>query len=964
MRGNTVEIKLRIAREQLGADAEASARKIKSSFKDIGIDVDIDTSRARDELGALERQGNSLMQGIAQGIGQRLLDFAIDGLQRLGSAAIDSLGKAAEAANSHARAMRVVDQQVALAGDTAQITASELDEMGIALGEATLSNRDQVIGMGRSLLAFENISRRAFRAAPELALDISEVSGNAEQNIRLLGRALDDPVKNLGRLSRAVGGLDAENERLIKGLAEQGRLFEAQDALVATLEKRYDGLARAAAQGLVGAYDTLQERIGRAQVAIGRAIDPALAGGVNLLSDALVTAGTQSKNLDLLAAASAELKTTLEGNPELAEALGQALAEVADVALGQVAAGLRSLTEFLRENPQLIAEMASGMADFLTQVIDAVAGLIKLASLIGGVVSRIEGFANNLPPQLRNLAQVPFAGPGVFFAGDVGKRLANFGAQPERDSGGGGAAKAIEQAAKTEEKAVQELARQRSRAADEQEKTSQKIAQQRVKSAEEIAQAQAKAQADASREALKTFEGENRKTEAALNRSLDGQILAIRRRGALELQSEEQIQQQIQQARFRSSEQLIAQKQTELAKLQQLQQQRLVSTQDAADKELRLAEQIDRLRIEQERKRLELQRQRGQELVQQQFSPLQNQLEQQSGALGGRASGLSGQLTQLQALVGVQQAQQRLEQARLDTQLQQAEAAGRSQQAERLRSEQIELQIEHEQERLAAQSAQLTVETQIAKIESQRQLVAAQLAESQTAQTLAEAQLAGESQRQLEQLQTQLDLRRQDIDLAQQNVKIQETVSRAKQAELAIERQISDEGTKQLRTKQQAEAKSNRSSARSQEDRRVISERVELTNSKTQADFRLSNAAFNDAARRGGDRGLNLLAVGLQRGLQDNISFLRRLNLNGFEEVSGLLQQLQGLQSFQVSALVPRLQTARGGEQEKLLAEIRDTIGESLRSPRSVTIQDSNAVGNLGEILSTLKQQSVRRARL
>jgi phage-related protein len=71
--------------------------------------------------------------------------------------------------------------------------------------------------------------------------------GEAESNAVQLGKALNDPIKGITALTRSGITFTAQEKKLIKTLVESGKTLEAQDMILAAIEKQVGGTAEATA---------------------------------------------------------------------------------------------------------------------------------------------------------------------------------------------------------------------------------------------------------------------------------------------------------------------------------------------------------------------------------------------------------------------------------------------------------------------------------------------------------------------------------------------------------------------------------------------------------------------------------------------------------------------------------------------------------------------------------------------
>lgn len=161
------------------------------------------------------------------------------------------------------RAERQLAASVQRRGQAFNRSADELIEHAQALQRVTTTGDEEIMELQNQLLSFRNISGEAFDRTTEVILDFAEVTGrDASGAVRTLAVALNNPAEGLSRLRQAGIDLDAEQRENIQTMAEQGRMSEAQAALLHELESSYGGAARAARDSFGGALEGVKNAFG------------------------------------------------------------------------------------------------------------------------------------------------------------------------------------------------------------------------------------------------------------------------------------------------------------------------------------------------------------------------------------------------------------------------------------------------------------------------------------------------------------------------------------------------------------------------------------------------------------------------------------------------------------------------------------------------------------------------------
>ena len=188
------------------------------------------------------------------GISKKLTDVGKNLSMKLSAPLMALGGVAVMAADGALKASAKVQQAIKSTAGAAKLSFEQLNAEADKLEGLTLFDGDDILnGATTQLLTFTNIAGENFKRTQSVALDLATVlQGDLKSASIQLGKALNDPVKNLSALSRSGIQFSKEQTAVIKQLAETGRLAEAQVIILGELERQYGGQAEAAAK--VGAY--------------------------------------------------------------------------------------------------------------------------------------------------------------------------------------------------------------------------------------------------------------------------------------------------------------------------------------------------------------------------------------------------------------------------------------------------------------------------------------------------------------------------------------------------------------------------------------------------------------------------------------------------------------------------------------------------------------------------------------
>lgn len=159
-------------------------------------------------------------------------------------------------------------------GAATNATVKRMDKYAQQVSLATAVDDEQIKAVQKKLLVFaalrESVDEMggAFDRATSAAIDLAAGGfGDMESNAIKLGRMLQDPVRSLDALNRA-GITFTETEKTKIGLlVESGKLLEAQDMILDSIENRVQGLAAESAtpwEKMVVALGQVGDSIGEA----------------------------------------------------------------------------------------------------------------------------------------------------------------------------------------------------------------------------------------------------------------------------------------------------------------------------------------------------------------------------------------------------------------------------------------------------------------------------------------------------------------------------------------------------------------------------------------------------------------------------------------------------------------------------------------------------------------------------
>ncbi|MFU8764913.1 MAG: phage tail length tape measure family protein, partial [Haliea sp.] len=255
---------------------------------------------------------------------------------------------------------RTLEQSIKTTGRESEITADQIREMSRELALGTLASTEEVEKGAAALMTFRNVGTDSMQQVLELSQDLAQSGfGSLESNAKQLGKALEDPAQGMSQLSRAGITFTKEQQKVIKSLQETGREAEAQAMILATVSEQVGGVGRAAAEGLEGTLDTLQQRWTELKEAQGDAIQPALTAFYEQLTEVLVWV---TENLDSIhaAAKAAGLVLTALGAQKIITGIAGVATQMGAVTTSATAAAVatRALNAVMKAAPWIAAAYA------------------------------------------------------------------------------------------------------------------------------------------------------------------------------------------------------------------------------------------------------------------------------------------------------------------------------------------------------------------------------------------------------------------------------------------------------------------------------------------------------------------------------------------------------------------------------------------------------------------------------
>jgi hypothetical protein len=254
----------------------SAINKVSTTVKKMSADVG--------GLGVIAARAQGALRGIggaAKTIGRGIRNVGIGGAAAMTGIYLIS-NKANEAWGIQEAAIASVNATLKSTGGAVGRTLGQLKNQAMDLQKNTFLGDETIMqGVTAQMLTFTNITGKAFDRAQVAVVDVAaKLNGlnTNEESLRsttiALSKALNDPVANLGALSRSGIQFSVVQKKNIANLVKQNKLFQAQDIILTEIEKQYGGTAKSITQTTAGLKLQANSLQGDAWERLGQAIEP------------------------------------------------------------------------------------------------------------------------------------------------------------------------------------------------------------------------------------------------------------------------------------------------------------------------------------------------------------------------------------------------------------------------------------------------------------------------------------------------------------------------------------------------------------------------------------------------------------------------------------------------------------------------------------------------------------------
>ena len=304
----------------------------------------------------------------------------------------------AKEAQESAAVSRTTDAIIKSTGGTAKVTADQVSQLATSLSNKTGIDDEAIQSASNLLLTFKQVrnetgkGNQMFDRATQAALDLSKAGfGSVDGAAKMLGKALNDPIKGIAALSRAGVTFTDQQKEQITTLQKSGKTLEAQKLIMAEVESQVGGVAEATASPL----ERLQTIIGNFKEELGAKLLPV----ITKLADAILpildkVAGPLGDVVGTIADA---LKSAFEQLAPVIPPIAEALGTVAKVVGGFLASALKALMPAITPIIEQLAKLINDIAPILAPILG------KIAQLFGAIMTAL---APLIPVLVRVVEQI------------------------------------------------------------------------------------------------------------------------------------------------------------------------------------------------------------------------------------------------------------------------------------------------------------------------------------------------------------------------------------------------------------------------------------------------------------------------------------------------------------------------------------------------------------------------------
>lgn len=228
--------------------------------------------------GSLESMGKKFraVQDVADDFGKKMLI--------VGGAGVLAIKGFIDAAAEAERTQSQLNSVLKSTGGIAGVTADMALNLSSSLQKVTTIGDEAILSAENMLLTYTNIGKDAFPSATEAVLDMATAMSNGvtpsteqlSSTAVQLGKALNDPIKNMSALTRNGVQFTEQQQKQITSLQKSGDLMGAQKIILGELAKEFGGSAKSQLENFDGEMKNVMNRLGDIQEVMGEKLKPVI----------------------------------------------------------------------------------------------------------------------------------------------------------------------------------------------------------------------------------------------------------------------------------------------------------------------------------------------------------------------------------------------------------------------------------------------------------------------------------------------------------------------------------------------------------------------------------------------------------------------------------------------------------------------------------------------------------------
>lgn len=196
---------------------------------------------------------------------------------------VTGLGFAFKASEEAAEGMAKLGAVLIATGGEAGVTADHVQKLAAQIQKTTTFEDDLVVSASAVLLTFKSVrnevgeGNNVFDRTIVAATDMAAIfGGDLQQSTIQLAKAIEDPIRGMGALTRVGVTFDDQQRKMIETLQKSGDKLGAQRVVLEALEGQFGGTAAALAGTAGGQMTQAMNDLGDAAESVGTIITPVI----------------------------------------------------------------------------------------------------------------------------------------------------------------------------------------------------------------------------------------------------------------------------------------------------------------------------------------------------------------------------------------------------------------------------------------------------------------------------------------------------------------------------------------------------------------------------------------------------------------------------------------------------------------------------------------------------------------